>query len=83
MEVRSRDQTLKDAETPYVVALHAFDILSGDGGGVQGTCGIKIQECWEFEHPRKDAIVEGHGKLEITSTFKINDIHTIDRSTHN
>jgi protein arginine N-methyltransferase 5 len=58
MEARNREQ-LKDMETPYVVAIHAFDFLSGHTGGAQGAFGGKVQECWEFEHPRKDALSEG------------------------
>lgn len=57
-------RTLKDikaSETPYVVMFHAVNILSGEGGGLSGNCGPKIQECWEFEHPRRDAVLDGQG----------------------
>lgn len=48
-------------ETPYVVMLQAVNILSGDGPGVSGACGPRIQECWSFEHPRKDALLDERG----------------------
>jgi protein arginine N-methyltransferase 5 len=53
---------IKGMETPYVVMFQNVNILSGDGGGVSGRCGRKIQQCWEFEHPRKDATVDERGK---------------------
>jgi len=55
---------LKGVETPYVVMFQNVNILSGDGGGVSGRCGSKIQLCWEFEHPRKDATVDERGNFE-------------------
>ncbi|KZT07625.1 PRMT5-domain-containing protein [Laetiporus sulphureus 93-53] len=51
----------KAAETPYVVMFQAINILSGDGGGLSGNCGPKVQECWEFEHPRRDAVLNEQG----------------------
>lgn len=51
------------SETPYVVMLHAINILSADGGGVSGNCGPHIQECWEYEHPRKDVLLDARGTL--------------------
>ena len=51
----------KSSETPYVVMLHAINILSDSGTGISGTCGPRIQECWEFEHPRKDAALTEQG----------------------
>ena len=52
---------VKAAETPYVVMFQAINILSGNGGGLSGNCGPKVQECWEFEHPRKDAVLDERG----------------------
>ncbi|KAH9912809.1 PRMT5-domain-containing protein [Fomitopsis serialis] len=52
---------VKAAETPYVVMFQAINILSGNGGGLSGNCGPKVQECWEFEHPRKDAVLNEQG----------------------
>ncbi|KAI0822469.1 PRMT5-domain-containing protein [Trametes gibbosa] len=57
----------KSMETPYVVMLHAINILSDNGGGISGTCGPRIQECWEFEHPRKDAALTEQG-LPLTNS---------------
>jgi protein arginine N-methyltransferase 5 len=51
----------KSLETPYVVMFQAVNILSGDGGGLSKRCGPQIQECWEFEHPRKDAVLNEQG----------------------
>lgn len=39
----------------------AINLLSGDGGGLGGRCGPQVQECWEFEHPRKDAVLDARG----------------------
>lgn len=48
----------KPAEQPYVVMFSAFDTLSGAGGrnGVD-----KVQECWTFDHPRPDVVVDEQG----------------------
>ncbi|GLB40203.1 putative class I-like SAM-binding methyltransferase superfamily protein [Lyophyllum shimeji] len=51
----------KSLETPYVVMFKAVNILSGDGGGLSGKCGPQIQECWEFEHPRRDPVLDARG----------------------
>ena len=40
----------------------AVNILSGHGGGNGGRCGPQIQECWEFEHPRRDVVLNDRGK---------------------
>ncbi|KAL1744107.1 PRMT5 arginine-N-methyltransferase-domain-containing protein [Schizophyllum fasciatum] len=48
-------------ETPYVVMLQAVNVLSGDGPGVSGACGSRIQECWSFDHPRRDALLDNKG----------------------
>ncbi|CAL1716513.1 unnamed protein product [Somion occarium] len=55
----SKDE--KAVETPYVVMFQSINILSGDGGGVSGECGPQVQECWEFEHPRRDAVLNAQG----------------------
>ncbi|BGP38641.1 hypothetical protein JCM10450v2_002591 [Rhodotorula kratochvilovae] len=48
----------KPAEQPYVVMFSAFDTLSAAGGrnGVE-----KVQECWTFDHPRPDVVVDEQG----------------------
>lgn len=61
-EARST-KDLKSLETPYVVMFQAVNILSGDGGGLSGRCGSQIQECWEFEHPRKDPVLDARGEI--------------------
>ncbi|KAJ7637720.1 PRMT5 arginine-N-methyltransferase-domain-containing protein [Mycena polygramma] len=57
----------KLVETPYVVMFQAVNILSGDGVGTNGRCGPQIQECWEFEHPRRDAVLDERG-LPLTNS---------------
>ncbi|KAL0954806.1 hypothetical protein HGRIS_003752 [Hohenbuehelia grisea] len=57
----------KGSETPYVVMFQAVSILSGSGGGLRGQCGPPIQECWEFEHPRHDVVLNEQG-LPLTNT---------------
>ncbi|CCM04304.1 uncharacterized protein FIBRA_06475 [Fibroporia radiculosa] len=52
---------LKICETPHVVMFRAINILSDDGGGLSGNCGPKVQECWEFEHPRREAVLDEQG----------------------
>jgi len=66
-EARSA-QDLKSLETPYVVMFQAVNILSGDGGGLSGRCGSQIQECWEFEHPRRDPVLNAHGQIQTSRT---------------
>jgi len=48
-------------ETPYVVMFQAVNILSGTKAVSDGRCGSQIQECWEFEHPRRDAVLDSRG----------------------
>ena len=48
-----------------MVMLHAINILSDNGTGISGTCGPRIQECWEFEHPRKEIVVDERGKPKV------------------
>ena len=58
-EVNSKDE--KGTETPYVVMFQAVNMLSGDGGGLRGACGPKVQECWSFFHPRPGAVLNAQG----------------------
>ena len=53
----------KSLETPYVVMFQAVNILSGTKAVLDGRCGSQIQECWEFEHPRRDAVLDSRGNL--------------------
>ncbi|WWC86067.1 uncharacterized protein L201_000938 [Kwoniella dendrophila CBS 6074] len=48
-------------ETPYVVMMSQVNLISGDGGGTSGRCGEKVQQCWQFEHPRRDLILDASG----------------------
>ena len=57
----------RSLETPYVVLPQSFNFLSGDGGAPGGKCGPKVQQCWEFEHPRKEAFLDPRG-LPLTNT---------------
>jgi len=36
--------------------------LSGDASETNGRCGGKIQECWGFEHPRRDMVLDSRGE---------------------
>ncbi|KDN44206.1 hypothetical protein RSAG8_05679, partial [Rhizoctonia solani AG-8 WAC10335] len=56
----------KGAETPYVVMLHAINMLSGGDEDKHPRCGPTIQDCWTFEHPRK-IVLDPQG-LPITNT---------------
>ncbi|KAJ4476233.1 PRMT5 arginine-N-methyltransferase-domain-containing protein, partial [Lentinula aciculospora] len=51
----------KSLETPYVVMFQAVNLLSGQGPGPSGLCGPQVQECWEFEHPRKNSVLNAQG----------------------
>ncbi|KAJ3874601.1 shk1 kinase-binding protein 1 [Lentinula edodes] len=51
----------KSLETPYVVMFQAVNLLSGEGPGPSGLCGPQVQECWEFEHPRKNPVLNPQG----------------------
>jgi protein arginine N-methyltransferase 5 len=53
----------KPAEQPYVVMFSAMHMLSAAGGrlGVE-----KVQECWTFDHPRPDVVVDSEGMSEIS-----------------
>ncbi|KAI0049761.1 PRMT5-domain-containing protein [Auriscalpium vulgare] len=51
----------KATETPYVVMFEAVNILSDHGGGHGRRCGPQVQECWYFEHPRRDAFLNEQG----------------------
>ncbi|CAE6494092.1 unnamed protein product [Rhizoctonia solani] len=57
---------IKGVETPYVVMLHAINVLSGSDEDKHPRCGPKIQDCWTFEHPRK-IVLDPQG-LPITNT---------------
>ncbi|PPQ67483.1 hypothetical protein CVT25_006024 [Psilocybe cyanescens] len=59
-EARST-KTEKGLETPYVVMFQAVNILSGTKASADGRCGPQVQECWEFEHPRRDAVLDSQG----------------------
>uniref|UniRef100_A0A8H8CMM8 Protein arginine N-methyltransferase n=1 Tax=Psilocybe cubensis TaxID=181762 RepID=A0A8H8CMM8_PSICU len=59
-EARST-KTEKGLETPYVVMFQAVNILSGTKASVDGRCGPQVQECWEFEHPRREAVLDAQG----------------------
>lgn len=54
----------KSLETPYVVMFQAVNILSGTKlPDPDDRCGPQVQECWEFEHPRKDVVVNAQGEF--------------------
>jgi protein arginine N-methyltransferase 5 len=60
-EARST-KTEKSLETPYVVMLQAVNILSETKiPNLDQRYGPSVQECWEFEHPRKDVVMNAQG----------------------
>lgn len=60
MGTSSPEMESKPAEQPYVVMFSAAHILSAAGGRLGAE---KIQECWAFDHPRPDIVVDGNGEL--------------------
>ena len=53
-----------------MVMFQAVNILSGTKKvSLDGRCGPKIQECWEFEHPRRDVVLDSHGKPFATESL--------------
>lgn len=73
----SKDSKEKDREkgleTPYVVMLQAINFLSGDSPSAVhgGRCGGRIQQCWEFVHPRRDALLDARGTSFVKLQFYI------------
>jgi protein arginine N-methyltransferase 5 len=61
-DVTGPSRTAAAAETPYVVMMSLVNLLSGEGPGASGRCGEKVQQCWQFEHPRRDLIVDAAGE---------------------
>ncbi|KAF8322644.1 PRMT5-domain-containing protein [Clavulina sp. PMI_390] len=80
----------KSAETPYVVMFQAVNILSGSDGGISGSCGSRIQECWEFVHPHSspdteddsDTLVLDSRGLPITNTHNVRSAHLVFHIPH-
>ena len=46
-----------------MVMFQAVNILSGTKATIDGRCGPQVQECWEFEHPRREALLNPSGML--------------------
>ncbi|KAG9073552.1 methyltransferase protein, partial [Ceratobasidium sp. UAMH 11750] len=65
----------KGSETPYVVMLHAVNTLSEDGGDDHPRCGARIQDCWDFEHPRTNNVVLDPQGLPFTNTHNNRSCH--------
>ncbi|EIN04806.1 PRMT5-domain-containing protein [Punctularia strigosozonata HHB-11173 SS5] len=65
-----RGNDVKAVETTYVVMFKAVKILSGAGPGAGKRCGGAIQECWEFEHPRRDVPLDARG-LPLTNSHNV------------
>lgn len=62
-EVTKKERPPGAAETPYVVMMSQVNVISADGGGASGRCGERVQQCWQFEHPRRDLILDSSGEL--------------------
>jgi protein arginine N-methyltransferase 5 len=69
--ISSRDLILHDSwRVQYVVMFQAVNLLSGEGEELSLQCGPRIQECWEFVHPRSDVLLDSRG-LPITNTHNV------------
>ena len=66
-EVTATTRDAKQAETPYVVMFQAVNTLSGEPSPESTRCGAKVQECWAFEHPRRDLVLDNRG-LPLTNS---------------
>jgi protein arginine N-methyltransferase 5 len=66
-EVTASTRPASAAETAYVVMMSQVNVLSADGGGISGRCGERVQQCWQFEHPRRDLILDSSGEYIRTS----------------
>jgi protein arginine N-methyltransferase 5 len=58
-----------------VVMMSAVNILSGEGGGIAGRCGDRVQQCWQFEHPRRDLILDAAGESFLPTTMLLGILH--------
>jgi protein arginine N-methyltransferase 5 len=54
--------------------MSAVNILSGEGGGIGGRCGERVQQCWQFEHPRRDLILDASGEPKDLESPSVADI---------
>ena len=50
------------AETPYVVMMSQVNVLSAEPPAGSSRCGDRVQQCWIFEHPRSDLILDAAGE---------------------
>ncbi|KAL7415886.1 PRMT5 arginine-N-methyltransferase-domain-containing protein [Mrakia frigida] len=73
-EVTSSTRDPKQAETPYVVMFQAVNTLSGEPNMESVRCGAKVQECWAFEHPRRDLVLDNRG-LPLTNSHNTRSAH--------
>lgn len=64
------------AETPYVVMMSQVNMLSAEPpSSASGRCGERVQQCWVFDHPRRDLILDASGE----SCF-FDDLHLPDQA---
>ncbi|KAK4058306.1 hypothetical protein OIO90_000463 [Microbotryomycetes sp. JL221] len=61
----------KPAEQPYVVMFSAYHMLSAQGGRLNSE---RVQECWTFDHPRPDVVVDEQG-LPLTNHHNARSAH--------
>ncbi|WVQ85433.1 hypothetical protein IAT38_007598 [Cryptococcus sp. DSM 104549] len=64
-------------ETPFVVMMSQVNLISGDNNlpGVSSRCGERVQQCWQFVHPRRDIPLDSRG-VPLTNS------HNTRASTH-
>ncbi|KAM0788221.1 hypothetical protein ACM66B_001377 [Microbotryomycetes sp. NB124-2] len=61
----------KPAEQPYVVMFSAYHMLAAQGGRLDSD---RVQECWTFDHPRPDVVVDEQG-LPLTNHHNARSAH--------
>ncbi|KAA1070432.1 methyltransferase protein [Puccinia graminis f. sp. tritici] len=72
-KIHSRVLELGKFETPYVVMIHAAEIISAQGGP-DGEMG-KVQETWSFAHPRTDLVFSHDTGVPITNFHNARSSH--------
>ncbi|PLW55513.1 hypothetical protein PCANC_02090 [Puccinia coronata f. sp. avenae] len=73
-KIYSRVLELGKFETPYVVMIHAAEIISAPGGGPEGEM-EKVQETWSFAHPRTDLVFSPITGVPITNFHNARSSH--------
>lgn len=71
-DVTGPTRTAAAAETPYVVMMSQVNLLSVDTPATAtANANERVQQCWQFEHPRRDLILDATGKFQIVPTVSL------------